>query len=113
MGIWFENLALPLVINECLLQSYSGLLRFFPNWPADQDAEFRTLRAAGAFLVSAALEGGQVQWIEIFSEAGSPLRLLLPWPEGAVCVSRAGEQRVSGEVLEMDTAVGERIVLRP
>ena len=25
-----------LVINECLLQSYDGTLRLFPNWPADR-----------------------------------------------------------------------------
>ena len=33
MGIWFENFSLPVVINECLLQSYTGELRLFPNWP--------------------------------------------------------------------------------
>ena len=38
MGIWLENFALPVVINECLLQSYSGTLRLFPNWPAGQHA---------------------------------------------------------------------------
>ncbi|MCX5771067.1 MAG: hypothetical protein NTZ09_12470, partial [Candidatus Hydrogenedentes bacterium] len=54
MGIWFENFALPVVINECLLQSYTGTLRLFPNWPADKAAEFSTLRAVGAFLVSSA-----------------------------------------------------------
>ena len=49
MGIWFENFGLPVVINECLLQSYDGALRLFPNWPLDRAAEFRTLRAVGAF----------------------------------------------------------------
>ncbi len=41
MGIWFENFALPAVINECLMQSYQGIIRLFPNWPMDKDAEFR------------------------------------------------------------------------
>lgn len=113
MGLWFENMSLPVVINECLLQSYTGVLRFFPNWPADQDAEFRTLRAAGAFLVSAALQQGRVQWVEIFSEAGSPLRLLLPWAEGAICASRAGERPVGPGLLELETTPGETIRLRP
>ncbi|RYY56564.1 MAG: hypothetical protein EOO09_05900, partial [Chitinophagaceae bacterium] len=44
MGIWFENFALPAVINECLLQSYNGTITLFPNWPADKDASFSTLR---------------------------------------------------------------------
>ncbi|MBW7459917.1 hypothetical protein K0U00_38240, partial [Paenibacillus sepulcri] len=58
MGIWFENFALPAVINECLLQSYNGELRLFPNWPKDKRAEFHTLRAVGGFLVSASVEAG-------------------------------------------------------
>jgi alpha-L-fucosidase 2 len=48
MGVWVENFALPALIDECLLQSWSGTLRLFPNWPADRDAAFRTLRADGA-----------------------------------------------------------------
>ena len=32
MGIWFENFALPVVINECLMQSYNGEIVLFPNW---------------------------------------------------------------------------------
>ena len=34
MGVWFENFALPVVINECLMQSYNGTIRLFPNWPS-------------------------------------------------------------------------------
>src|SRR5450759_2929583 len=44
MGIWFENFALPVVVNECMMQSYDGTIRFFPNWPMDKDAEFHHLR---------------------------------------------------------------------
>lgn len=32
--IWLENFALPAIINECLMQSYNGILRLFPNRPA-------------------------------------------------------------------------------
>jgi hypothetical protein len=112
MGIWFENFALPVVINECLLQSYTGVLRLFPNWPLSQRAEFRTLRGVGAFLVSAACAEGAVQWVEITSEAGAPLKLINPWPGRAVrCASTAGERLVQGDVLELLTQPGEVIVL--
>ncbi|BBI32660.1 hypothetical protein KCTCHS21_20590 [Cohnella abietis] len=97
MGIWFENFALPAVINECLMQSYTGVIRLFPNWPEDKPAEFFTLRAVGGFLVSAAVDEGEVSWIEIVSEAGSKLRLHDPWNEG--------------RMLERDTTVGEKIRL--
>ena len=74
MGVWFENFALPVVINECLMQSYDGTIRLFPNWPLDKDAEFHNLRAAGAFLVSATLKNGKVTGIEIISEAGGQVK---------------------------------------
>ncbi|MNO17920.1 hypothetical protein D3C76_76220 [compost metagenome] len=96
MGIWFENFALPAVINECLLQSYNGALRLFPNWPSHQKAEFHTLRATGGFLVSAAIEAGEVQWIEITSEAGGPLSFYIPWEAGAVCTGSSGRVRQFG-----------------
>jgi alpha-L-fucosidase 2 len=84
MGIWFENFALPVVVNECLLQSYSGTLRLFPNWPLTKAAEFHTLRAVGGFLVSASCADGTVQWVRIVSEAGRLLRLMSPWQPGVV-----------------------------
>jgi hypothetical protein len=113
MGIWFENFALPAVINECLLQSYNGTMRFFPNWPTDRRAEFRTLRAVGAFLVSAAFDQGRVQWIEIESEAGAQLRLMVPWVHGARCVGAGGERAIPPGELEMPTQAGETIQLFP
>ncbi|MBI4023790.1 MAG: hypothetical protein HY360_02350 [Verrucomicrobia bacterium] len=109
MGIWFENFALPVVINECLLHSYNGTLRFFPNWPKEKRAEFRTLRAAGAFLVSAAFAKGEVEWIEILSEAGLPLRLLIPWETGARCLRASGETTHAGKVVETGTSPGETL----
>lgn len=109
MGIWFENFALPVVINECLLQSYDGVLRFFPNWPLDRAAEFRTLRAVGAFLVSAACAAGAVQWIEVQSEAGATLRLLSPWPATRCRRGDGTEDVASGPLIEMATAPAEVI----
>lgn len=111
MGIWLENFALPVVLNECLLHSYTGTLRSFPNWPSDQHAEFRTLRAVGAFLVSAAFADSETQWVEVFSEAGGPLRLITPWASGARSESATGEQFFSGELLEIQTQPGETIRL--
>jgi alpha-L-fucosidase 2 len=112
MGIWFENFALPVVINECLMQSYNGIIRFFPNWPLDKRAEFCTLRAVGGFLVSAKAEAGMVQWIEIYSEAGSPLRVYNPWGK-ARCIRSRGEETLTGDILTLETEIGERIQLIP
>lgn len=111
MGIWFENFALPVVVNECLLQSYTGVLRLFPNWPAHLPAEFHTFRAVGAFLVSAAWSDGAVRWVKVVSEKGGPLRLHNPWPHGARIQRPSGELLLRGEQIAIDTLPGETIDL--
>jgi alpha-L-fucosidase 2 len=113
MGIWFENFSLPFVINECLLQGYDGKLRFFPNWPAEKDAEFRSLRTVGAFLVSAKRSGGKVRWIEVLSEAGQPLTIISPWKSPVVCKTAAGKKILKGQRFTIKTKPGQRLLLLP
>ena len=109
MGVWFENFALPAVINECLMQSYSGTIRLFPNWPKEKDAEFRDLRAAGAFLVSASLKDGEISHIKILSEAGMPLKILMPWEGTTVVKNNKGSSQFSKKLIEINTEKGEVI----
>jgi len=113
MGIWFENFALPAVINECLMQSYNGVIRLFPNWPADKGAEFHSLRAVGGFLVSAIFADGKTRQVEILSEAGSLLRLISPWKQGVNCTSASGTKRFPGKVIEVATKKGELLRFSP
>jgi hypothetical protein len=113
MGIWFENFSLPFVINECLLQGYNGKLRFFPNWPKEKDAEFRSLRTVGAFLVSAKYSAGQVKWIEVLSEAGQPLTIVSPWKSPVVCKSGAGRTVLNDEIFTVKTQPGELLLFMP
>lgn len=79
MGVWVENFALPGVLNECMLQSYSGTLRLFPNTQNLGAAHFENLRAAGAFLVSAAFDGREITQISLLSEKGKQIRMAKPW----------------------------------
>jgi hypothetical protein len=111
MGVWTENLSLPAVLNECLLQSYSGVLRLFPNTTNLGRARFRDLRAAGAFLVSAEWDGHAVSGLSILSEKGSTLRLFKPW-DGAVQVSPKTEVERDGDVFSIPTRAGTRYTLR-
>lgn len=113
MGIWFENFSLPVVINECLMQSYDGTIRLFPNWPPEKNAEFHNLRAAGAFLVSAALEKGKVTGVKIYSEAGSRLKILLPWKKGGTITNHNGKSGIVSSLIETDTQKGETIYIKP
>ena len=109
MGIWFENFALPVVLNECLMQSYDGTIRLFPNWPMDKDAEFFNLRAAGAFLVDATLKNGKVNDLLITSEVGGVLKIILPWKTGGTISNRGGKKSLTSNVIDIQTAKGEII----
>ena len=88
-------------------------IRFFPNWPMDKDAEFHNLRAAGAFLVSASLKGGKVNKIDIVSEAGGLLKVVLPWDKGGTMKSNSGIQSLKSAMVEIQTEKGEIIAFKP
>lgn len=113
MGIWFENFALPAVINECMLQSYTDTLRLFPNWPDQGIAQFATLRTMGAFLVSAEKRDGRITFFEVFSEKGGLLKVYTPWPTGARLHRGRKVERVSGRVLMIETEPGETLRFTP
>jgi alpha-L-fucosidase 2 len=118
MGVWTENLSLPVVINECLLQSYSGVIRLFPNTQNLGRARFHKLRAAGAFLVSAAWDGHRVEDIEILSERGNIARFADLWNGGKVTASRLRDRhpvevRYSSGGFEFPTKPGERYHVGP
>jgi len=111
MGIWTENLSLPAVLNECMLQSYTGTIRLFPNTRNLGRARFRNLRAVGAFLVSAAWDGKSViSPVTLFSEKGATARIADPW--GGIRVWRSRDKRrirVKSEpgAIEFSTETGE------
>jgi hypothetical protein len=94
MGLWCENFAAPIVLNECMLQSYSGTIRLFPNTLNLGAVRFERLRCVGAFLVNAAYDGKMVTTFQVLSEKGSLLRFISPWPEKSIRVlrSRDGQQ---------------------
>lgn len=113
MGIWFENFGLPVVVNECLMQSYDGVIRLFPNWDMKKDAAFYQLRAAGAFLVSASLENGAVKKVSILSEKGNGLKVIVPWGKGGYYTGSDGKKEIAGNLVDIKTSPGERIELYP
>lgn len=113
MGIWFENFALPVVINECLMQGYNGTIRLFPNWDKAKDARFNNLRAAGAFLVSATLSNGEVKEVNIICEKGGALRIYSPWGKKGNIHQASGNQPIKEELVQLETKPGETIRLLP
>jgi hypothetical protein len=80
-GGGLEQAGAAVAVNELLLQSHEGFLSFFPAWGTDGaagDVSFISLRARGAFLVSARVSTG-VTDVTIYSEVGATCRLLSLW----------------------------------
>jgi len=112
MGLWCENFAAPVVLNECMLQSYTGTIRLFPNTVNLGPASFDNLRAVGAFLVSAAYDGKYVVRFEVLSEKGAELIFVNPWGQKAARITRLHdgspvEAQKKGDLWSLHTDAGE------
>jgi hypothetical protein len=90
-GAWTESLGVVAPLQEMMLQSWDGALRVFPAWPKDLHASFRSFRAEGAFLVSAAWSKGQVTSLEIHSERGERCTIYAPWTGGIKIADSKGQ----------------------
>jgi len=103
--------AVPMTVNEMLMQSYEGIIRVFPNWNCQKDASFNKLRAYGAFLVSSSLRKGETQNIMLFSEKGRRCTIQNPWPGKSVRLFRNSKksEKLSGKILTFPTVANEYI----
>jgi hypothetical protein len=106
---------IPATINEMMLQSFSGVLHVFPDWPRDQRASFGSLRAYGAFLVSGSISKGEIGPVTIVSEKGRDCTLVNPWQTKKVTLTRNGHkaETLGGPELTFHTAPGEHIAIQP
>jgi alpha-L-fucosidase 2 len=107
--------AIPSCINEMLLQSYEGMIRLFPAWPADRDARFENLRTYGAFLVTAEKKEGIVKNVKIESERGRSCTVENPWPGKIPVITQSGKEivpTVKGSDYRFNTVAGKVYELR-
>jgi len=90
------------------------VIQLFPAWPDDWEADFKLL-CRGNFLVEASSRNGKVAFLEILSQSGSVCRLINPWKDLKVSLSRNGKksENLSGQLLTFNTKKGERIRLAP
>ncbi|MDX9753787.1 MAG: glycoside hydrolase N-terminal domain-containing protein [bacterium] len=108
------NFAFAAGVQELLLQSHAGVVRVFPAIPAAwRDAAFSTLRAQGAFLLSAERKERKVASVRIVSEQGGLLRLANPFPDQdySVLGIAISEIHVNSGILEISMKPGQEIVI--
>jgi hypothetical protein len=90
------------------------VIRIFPAWPEDWDADFKLL-CRGNFLVSASFKNGKPAAMELLSQSGLPCTLENPWPGKRVSLSRNGKPagQLSGSVLKFKTKKEDIVKILP
>jgi len=122
--MYYEGSGLPVMetplhaacaIQEMLLQSWGGAIRVFPAMPAAwPDASFDSLRAEGAFLVSASRKDGKTSWVKVRSIDGGSCQIKTQWaadakidlPDGARC------ERLAEGLHQIQLKAGQSVLLR-
>ncbi|RPE12820.1 hypothetical protein EGT74_04555 [Chitinophaga lutea] len=103
----------PNTINEMLCMSNQHVLRVFAVWPREKDCSFTNIRSEGAFLVSAALKNGVVQYVKVVSEKGRDCILQNPWPGKTLIVksNKKATVKSSGAMVTLPTITGEALLI--
>lgn len=107
------NFAFAQGIHEMLLQSHKDFIEVFPAIPKEwKNVSFKTLRAEGAFLISAKKENGIPIEIKIRSEVGGILRIKLPFKTWINTGIDRSEIKVANGIAEMKTMKGQTITFK-
>jgi len=99
-GGGIETVGIIEAINNMLMQSHDGVIRIFPNWDKTVDAEFKRLRAVGAFLVEAKYRASKqvVDSVRIFSEKGNTCVVQSPFDGACITVTRVDNQQPAAAI---------------
>lgn len=88
------------------------IIRVFPAWPDDWDAQFKLL-ARGNFLVSSSFQNGQIEYVEIVSGAGQDCSIRNPWGDASVSILEGTRKikTIKGELISFQTKAGMQYTL--
>jgi hypothetical protein len=89
------------------------VIRVFPAWPREWDASYKLL-ARGAFLISSSIKNGQIEFVEVQSQAGEECRLRNPWGDRAKVTLYCKDtiwKEMRGPLLRFDMHKGQNIVV--
>jgi hypothetical protein len=111
LGRAAEALHLALLQSNPPEPGEDPVMHVFPAWPREWDARY-SLFSRGAFVVSASMRQGRVEFVEIESQAGADCRVRNPFA-GDVALYRNGRkaETLSGSLLQFPTAKGEKLLL--
>jgi alpha-L-fucosidase 2 len=106
------NFAFAQGIHEMLLQSNNGYMEIFPAVPSTwENISFKTLRAEGAFLVSAKKENGAVEEITIKASVTGEMKLKLPFKTFYIPGNKKAYTTTNG-ILKLMMKKGESVIIK-
>jgi hypothetical protein len=119
-AIGAENLGnAAYALQEALCQSNppksgeDAVIRVFPAWPSGWDAQYKLL-CRGGFLVTSSRQHGDIEFVEIDSQAGGVCRIRNPWDSGEqVVIHKNGRRwkKMSGSLLSFKTNKDDQLIL--
>lgn len=90
------------------------VIRVFPAWPKEWNAQY-TLLCRGGFLVTSSINEEKIEFVEILSQAGEICKLRNPWPDSDVTIYVNGKEQKEekGALITFNTQVDDRYVIVP
>jgi hypothetical protein len=91
-----------------------SVIRLFPAWPGEWDAEFSLLCRDG-FMVCSSIHDGVIKYVDILSRNGKECRIKNPWPSQEIEIYRNGKRskKQKGDIIMISTKVGDLITIVP
>ncbi len=88
------------------------VIRVFPAWPEEWDAQF-TLLCRANFLVTSSFRKGAIEFVEIKSQAGKECKIRNPWGTEEVTITRNGKpfRKTKSNLITFPTSANEVYVL--
>ncbi|HEX6847036.1 MAG TPA: hypothetical protein VF144_08660 [Chitinophagaceae bacterium] len=107
------NFAFAQGVHEMLLQSHKDFIEVFPAVPKEwKNVSFKTLRAEGAFLISAKKENGVPTEVKIKSETGGVMKLKIPFKTWINTGIERSEIKVVNGIAEVKMSKGQTITFK-
>lgn len=90
------------------------VIRVFPAWPKEWNAQF-TLLCRGNFLVTSSMNKGNIAFVEVLSKAGAECRMINPWKGKRVTIYRNGKKEAvrKDDLMVFKTQKGDRLIVVP
>jgi hypothetical protein len=105
-------------LHNALVQSIPAkpgepsIIRLFPAWPKEWDAQFKLL-CRGNFLVSGSFLNGEIKYAGLTSQSGADCRIRNPWGGSAIDIY-SGKKKIkttSGDLITFKTKVNQQYIL--